>query len=150
MIGVNELENFSTKLTLRIDWSEIDIFGHINNVAIFKYVQAGRVNYLEAIGLMQLQYKTKIGPILVSTNCQFRKQLFYPGQITIYSKADFIKNTSFGIKHVIYNEINEICVEAQDVIVFFDFNTNNKRLIPPELREKIEALQDKIRLDFDA
>ncbi len=144
------MNDFSTKLELRMDWSEIDIFGHINNVAIFKYVQAGRVNYLEAIGLMQLQYKTKVGPILVSTNCQFRKQLFYPGLITIYSTGNFIKNTSFGIKHVICNEKNEIAVEAQDVIVFFDFNTNTKLPITNELRAKIEALQDKISLDFEA
>jgi acyl-CoA thioester hydrolase len=132
------MNDFSTKLELRIDWSEIDLFEHVNNVAISKYIQAARVNYLETIGLMQLQSETKIGPIVASTNCQFRKPLFYPGKVTIYSKVDLIKNTSFRIKHVIYNEKNEICVEAQDIIVFFDFNNNTKLTIPSEIREKIE------------
>jgi acyl-CoA thioester hydrolase len=140
------MNDFSTKLELRIDWSEIDLFEHVNNVAISKYIQAARVNYLEIIGLMQLQSETKIGPILASTNCQFCKPLFYPGQVTIYSKVDLIKNTSFRIKHVIYNEKNEICVEAQDIIVFFDFNNNTKLIIPNEIREKIEILEkNKIR-----
>jgi acyl-CoA thioester hydrolase len=135
------MNDFSTKLELRIDWSEIDLFEHVNNVAISKYIQAARVNYLEIIGLMQLQSETKIGPILASTNCQFRKPLFYPGQVTIYSKVDLIKNTSFIIKHVIYNEKNEICVEAQDIIVFFDFNNNTKLIIPNDIREKIGILE---------
>ncbi len=49
------MNGFSVKLDLRIDWSEIDLFGHVNNLAILKYVQAARVNYLELIDLMQLQ-----------------------------------------------------------------------------------------------
>jgi hypothetical protein len=48
------------KLELRIDWSEIDLFGHVNNLAILKYIQAARVNYLEKIGLMQLRSSIKI------------------------------------------------------------------------------------------
>ena len=135
------MNNFSIKLEIRIDWSEIDLFGHVNNVAISKYIQSARVNYLESIGLMQLQSETKIGPILASTNCQFLKTLFYPGQITIYSKVDFIKNTSFKVKHVMYDEKNQICVEAQDIIVFFDFNKNTKLPIPNEIRERMEKLE---------
>ncbi len=91
------MNDFSIKLEIRIDWSEIDFFGHVNNVAILKYVQSVRVNYLENIGLMQSQAETKIGPIFASTSCQFHKPLYYPGQITIYSNVDYIKNTSLNI-----------------------------------------------------
>jgi len=136
---MNKMNDFSTRLELRIDWSEIDLFGHINNVAIFKYIQAARIKYLESIGLMQLQTESKVGPILASTNCQFRKPLFYPGQVTIYSKVDLIKNTSFRIQHEIYNDKNEISAEAQDVIVFFDFIKNAKLFIPDEIRRKIQT-----------
>jgi acyl-CoA thioester hydrolase len=137
------MNDFSIKLELRIDWSEIDLFGHVNNLAILKYVQAARVNYLETVGLMQLQSETKTGPILASTSCQFRKPLFYPGQVTVYSKVDYIKNTSFRIQHGIYNDKNEISAEAQDIIVFFDFIKNTKLTIPNEIREKIETLENR-------
>jgi len=36
---------FPSKLPIRIDWSEMDLFGHVNNVMYFKYIQASRVNY---------------------------------------------------------------------------------------------------------
>jgi acyl-CoA thioester hydrolase len=130
------------KLELRIDWSEIDLFGHVNNLAIMKYVQAARINYLELIGLMQLQMEKKIGPILASANCQFRKPLFYPGQVTVYSKVDSIKNTSFRIQHIVYNDRHEISAEAHDVIVFYDFNRNTKLAIPEGIRKKIEVLEN--------
>lgn len=139
------MNDSSVKLELRIDWSEIDLFGHVNNLAIMKYVQAARVNYLELVDLMQLQTEKKIGPILASTNCQFRKPLFYPGQVTVYSKVDSIKNTSFRIQHIVYNDKHEISAEAHDIIVFYDFNKNAKLAIPEAIRRKIEALEN---LDF--
>src|SRR5659263_91986 len=108
------MENFSLKLELRIDWSEIDLFGHVNNLSILQYVQSARVNYLEAIGLMPSNSEIKIGPILASTSCQFRKILFYPGNVTVCSKVDLIKNTSFRLLHEIRNDQDEISAEAHD------------------------------------
>jgi acyl-CoA thioester hydrolase len=130
----------SLKLELRIDWSEIDLFGHVNNLSILKYVQAARVNYLEAIGLMPSISANHIGPTLVSATCQFRKMLFYPGNVTVYSKVDLIKNTSFRILHEIVDDRNEIAAEAQDIIVLFDFGKNTKRVIPDEIKKKIAEL----------
>ena len=135
------MKDSQVKLELRTDWSEIDLFGHVNNLAIMKYIQAARVNYLEIIGLMQLQSKIKIGPILASTTCQFRKPLFYPGVVMIYTKVVAIKNTCFHFKHEIVNDKEEIIAEAQDIIVLYDFNKNSKMLIPEEIKSKIIDLE---------
>lgn len=137
------MNEFSVKLELRIDWSEIDLFGHVNNLAILKYVQAARVNYLERINLMQMQAELKKGPILASTNCQFRQPLFYPGQVTVSSKVDSIKNTSFRILHQLFNEKKELAAEAHDIIVFYDFMKNTKLAITPDIRRRIEELENK-------
>ena len=136
------MDRFPLKIELRIDWSEIDLFGHVNNLAILKYIQAARVNYLEAIGLMQSQAEAKIGPILASTSCQFRKSLFYPGQVTVHSTVDAVKNSSFRIRHAVCNDHNEIAAEAADIIVLFDFHKQHKLTIPNDLRGRIEELQD--------
>ena len=135
------MENYPVKLNLRLDWSEMDLFGHINNVSYFKYVQASRVNYWETSGINVYFEKQKIGPILASTSCQFKKPLHYPGNIVVQARIDFIKNSSFGIHHQILNEKGELCAEAQDVIVFFDFNKHEKVTFPEELRKKVELLE---------
>lgn len=135
------MEHYAVKLYLRIDWSELDLFGHVNNVAYMKYVQASRVNYWEKIGLTKMYEETKRGPMLASTSCRFRKPLFYPGNITVEARVSFIKNTSFGIQHRIINEQNETVAEAEDVIVMFDFNANEKVLFPDELRKRVEELE---------
>jgi len=135
------MNDFPVKLPLRIDWSEMDLFGHVNNVAYFKYIQASRVNYWEVSGLATSFMETKIGPILLSTSCQFIKPLHYPGSIIVAASIVFIKNTSFGIHHRILNEQNEIAAEAQDVIVTYDFNKNEKVAVSEQFRRMIEEIE---------
>jgi acyl-CoA thioester hydrolase len=137
-------KDFPVELKLRIDWSELDYFGHVNNVSFFKYIQASRVNYWDNIGLTKSHRKTNIGPMLASCKCDFKQPLFYPGEIIIHSRVDLIKNTSFSICHRILNDKGQIAAEAQDIMVMFDFNKNEKIIFPKELKEKIEKLERKI------
>ena len=138
------MHDFPVKLQLRIDWSEMDLFGHVNNVSYFKYIQASRVNYWEISLLSKLFDEKKIGPILLSTGCQFIKPLFYPGNIVIESRIEFIKNTSFGIHHRILNDKNEVAAEAHDVIVTFDFNRNEKVPVPDIFRKALAAIEGRV------
>jgi len=135
--------HFPVKLKLRIDWSELDFFGHVNNVSIFKYIQSSRVKYLDKISLTKLHRETQIGPILASCKCDFKRPLFFPGQIIIQSRVNFIKNTSFGICYQIIDDNSQISAEAQDIIVVFDFNRNKKVQISQKIRRQIEKLESK-------
>jgi len=138
-----ETHHFPVNLNLRLDWSEMDSFGHINNVMFFKFIQASRMNFWEHVGLVGNYYKDKIGPILVSSGCQFSKPLFYPDNITVEVRLEFIKTTSLGLYHRILNGKNELSAEAHDVIVLYDFAKNEKVTISDELREAMEKVQKK-------
>lgn len=135
--------DFPVKHVLRIDWSELDYFMHVNNVSFFKYIQSARVNYWDQIGLTQSHLETNVGPMLASVNCEFRKPLFYPGQVTILSRTEFIKNTSFGFHHLLLNDAGEVAAEAHDVMVMFDFAANKKMPFPAGFRENIGKLANK-------
>lgn len=129
--------NLTTHLNLRIDWSELDVFGHVNNVAFHKYAQAARLNFVEAVGLTDLYRTDKIGFMVAETNCQFKKELMFPGNIQILTKIEFVKNTSFGLEHIMSNDQGELVAIAKDVLVVFDFTKKEKCLIPVDLKEKM-------------
>lgn len=129
--------SLETKITLRIDWSEIDSFGHVNNVMFMKYVQAARLNFVDSIGLMKLHRTQKIGFMVAETSCKFKKELHFPGYVTVITKIAFVKNTSFSLEHIISNSDGEVVAIATDVLVVFDFNKNEKTLIPEEIKTKM-------------
>ncbi len=136
--------DYNTALDLRIDWSELDLFGHVNNVEFFKYIQASRVNYWDQIGLTHSFRDFKTGPMLASTSCQFKKPLFYPGNIKVMVKVDFIKNSSFGLTHVVLNDMNEMAAIGHDIVVHYDYNTNHKINIPADIRDIIQKREKRI------
>lgn len=112
----------------------MDLFGHVNNVAFMKYVQAGRVQYWEQIGLTKMHAEENKGPMLAATNCSFHKPLYYPGNITVETSLEFIKTTSFGLHHRILDSDGAVAAEAHDVVVMYNFNTGRKMEIPAALR----------------
>ncbi|MDF9409465.1 acyl-CoA thioesterase [Pelotomaculum isophthalicicum JI] len=134
------MNGYAHKLERRIDWFEVDFRGHVNNVSFIYYVQEARVELLHIIGLMQSQAKEKEGPVLASITCQYYRPLFYPGKIHVYSKVSEIKNTSFVIKHAIYNNRNQMAAEAQDILVYYDFVKETKLTIADELRKGLEKM----------
>lgn len=136
--------NYPISLSLRIDWSDLDYFAHVNNVAFYRYIQAARVNYWDTIGLTQSHRETNIGPLLASCKCDFKKPLFYPGQVQIRSSVNFIKTTSFGIQHQLLNEKGDLAAEANDVLVMYDFNKNKKIPITASLIKEIEKMEGRI------
>lgn len=128
-------------MRIRIDWSELDAFGHVNNLAILRYTQTARINLMELLGMMALKSEHGIGPVLASTSCQFRRQLFFPGHVSVQTRIDQVKTTSIHLRHVVLNDQAECVAEMHDVLVMFDFRKNHKHAIPAPLREQLERLR---------
>lgn len=126
------------ELEIRLDWSEMDLYGHINNVSYFKYIQASRVHFWELIGLNEYHREEGIGPILARTMCDFLMPLHFPGRVTIQAKTGLIGNHSFEIHHQLFNDKQELVAKATDVIVIYDFDKKQKSAIPDFLIRALE------------
>ncbi|PRX52498.1 acyl-CoA thioesterase [Salegentibacter salegens] len=132
-----ETESYKLKLELRIDWSDLDMYKHVNNISFMRYMQSGRVNFWEASGIYKMYENSNMGTMLVSTHCDFKKSLYYPGKAIVKTRIDFIKNSSFGLKHLILNEADEVCAEGKDVVVCYDFERDKTFRIPEDLRDQL-------------
>lgn len=128
------------ELALRIDWSDLDAFGHVNSLSFLRYVQAARVHYWEQIGLYQAFLADRRGPMLASVRCDFRRPLFYPGLVTVRTQIAFIRTTSFGLAHTLVDRAGDVAAEASDVMVMFDYAAGQKMPFPAVFRERIAAL----------
>ena len=133
-----DLDDYKLSLELRIDFSDLDMYKHVNNLTFIRFLQSGRVNFWEATGLATLFSETNKGAILVSTHCDFKKSLFYPGKAIVKTKLAYIKNSSFGLDQLILNEKGEVCAEGRDIAVFFDFSKDKSLPIPTDLRESMQ------------
>jgi acyl-CoA thioester hydrolase len=132
---------YNTRLSLRIDWADLDLFGHVNNVAFFRYIQAARVNYCELVGLSATEAEASPGFMVASSSCQFKKPLRYPGEVTVLTRIDWMKNSSMQLNYLVRDQDGELAAEASDVIVVFDHRKKSKMDIPASLRESVCAIE---------
>ena len=123
-------------LKLRIDWSDLDLLGHVNNVSIIRYMQAARIMYMENIGL-PVYPGMKTGPIEAATEIQFSRQLHFPGEIEVQTSVREVKNTSIILEHRIIDESGDVAVSGMEVIVHFDFVKQTKIPLTDQLRRNI-------------
>ena len=138
------MNSAAQELKLRIDWGDQDLLGHVNNVSIIRYLQAGRVMFMENIGLPAFP-KMKTGPIEAATEIQFRKQLHFPGNILVKTRIREVKTTSIILDHQVYDDAGELAVSAMEVIVHFDFVRQCKIQLTDEIRENIEKYNAKLK-----
>ncbi len=130
----------TTQIHLRIDWSEMDLFGHVNNVAYFKYIQATRVNYCESVGINTFDATIKQSFAVANSTCDFKQPLYYPEAISLSTTIEWIKNSSFKLIHTIYNSKNDLAATASDVIVLFDYATHLKINISESIKAKMQQI----------
>ena len=124
----------------RIDWSDLDLLGHVNNIAFSRFIQAARVEYCGHVGLNVYQGMTT-GPILAASRVQFIAQLFFPGSVRILTRCKKAGGTSIVLEHALYDDAGTLCAFAEDVVVRFDFAAKTKIPLGDEVRSKIASYE---------
>jgi len=116
----------------------MDRYGHINNVMIQKYVQTARVHFWEETGIGSGIREDGTGANLAAVNCKFLLPVLHPETIEINTSVFFIKNSSFGLRHLLYSAKGELLAEAEDIVVFFNYHKQKKTEITAEIRAQLE------------
>ncbi|MDC1221420.1 acyl-CoA thioesterase [Salibacteraceae bacterium] len=124
-------------IDIRLDWSEVDSFQHVNNVAYFKYAQSARVALCDSVGIAVDAASTKPGFLVAKSECEFLSPLNYPGVIQVRSVVTKLGTTSIGISHEIFEENGQCSAKLKDVIVLYDFHSKRKVAISDELRNQL-------------
>lgn len=139
---------FSSKfpifITLPVQWGDQDAFGHVNNTVYFRWFESARIAYFDRIGLSEMMKAAKVGPILASIGCDYRRQIMYPESVIIGAKVTRIGRTSITMEHELFTQSNQaLAAEGKSTIVVFDYATNRPHPVPDAIRQAIEAVEGK-------
>lgn len=114
-------------------FGDVDSFGHVNNVAIARYLETARMKYfMERLGFKKLE------PIFVLRRIEidYLSPLYLGETAVVEIWVERVGNTSFDFGYRIYekNSGREI-VKAKSVQVWYDVRENKKLPIPEDVRE---------------
>ena len=122
-------------------WGDQDSYGHVNNARYFTFMESARMGYMAAIGLDRFESET-VGVALVATNCNFRRQLHYPGRLEVKARVSRIGNRSFTMSYeIVEPESGEVAADGEGVVAWADLAAGKSLPIPDGLRRAIEDFE---------
>ena len=122
----------------------MDAFQHVNNVAYFRYFESARIAYFTQLDLIAFMNQTGIGPILKSTQCDYKVPLTFPDTISVGACVPEISEDRFVMLYrVVSHRHQKIAAQGDGVLVTFDYKENHKVKMPLELQERIGAIENR-------
>ncbi len=136
------LEHCSVVIRIPVQWGELDAYGHVNNAVFFRYFESARIVYLDKCGFLESYDNDKIGAILHSTSCRFRRQLRSPDTVLVGTRAIEVGEDRFTMSYEAVSVTREeLVAEGTGIVVAFDYAAGHKTPIPTKVHEGIAALE---------
>lgn len=122
-----------------IPWRDLDAAGHVNNAVFFTYFEWGRTRFwLDMNGATSPR---DIDFIVARADCNFRGQLGME-DILIGTRIGRIGRSSFDfVSEIRRASGGELAADGTVVAVSFDWESNSKKEISGEFREKLARFQ---------
>ena len=119
-------------------WGDADRLGHINNVVYLRYIESGRLDYLDRV--LGIDFKPPIvqGVILADMKVSYLQQVHHPTNLEVATRVSRIGNSSFDFTANIYHQDSDVVVvKSKAVCVWFNYADNCKQPVPRAARDAI-------------
>jgi acyl-CoA thioester hydrolase len=138
----SQLAEFPIVIRIPVQWGELDAYGHVNNAVFFRYFESVRMVYLDRCGFLASYDVHKIGAILHSTACRFRRPLYHPDDVLIGARVKLLETDRFTMEYLAVSQsTNKVIAEGTGVVVSFDYERRAKVPVPGAVRDEIVKLE---------
>lgn len=86
-------DDFKYYLKIPTRWSDVDVYGHVNNVIYYAYFDTAVSGHLVSVGGLHSTGSPVIG-VVVETKCEFRKEINFPATIDVGIRVFRLGNSS--------------------------------------------------------
>lgn len=133
---------FPARVRIPVQWGDMDAYGHVNNAVYFRWFESARIEYLGLCGFLESYEEDRVGPILHSTSCRFRRALSFPDEVLVGGRASSVGEDRFEMEYRVVSVTGDaVAAEGTGLIVSFDYRAGEKRAIPAAIRTRIEEME---------
>jgi acyl-CoA thioester hydrolase len=120
-----------------VRFSDVDVYGHVNNVKYFEYYQEARLAFL---GGLARQQSPDLGLVVARIDVDYKRPiLFRSAPYLVESWVTRVGRSSFGLSSQI-RDGDTVLSQAEAVLVAFDLAAQRSRPLLPEERETLESV----------
>jgi len=121
-----------------VRFSDVDVYGHVNNVKYFEYYQEARLAFLTTLG--RSLESADLGLVVARLDVDYKVPILFRAQpYTVTSWVSRVGTSSFDIGAEILDG-DRLLSRAHAVLVAFDLSTQRSRPLGEEERARLLAV----------
>lgn len=121
----------------------MDAYGHVNNATFFRYFETARIAFLDRSGFLASYDRQRIGAILHSTDCRFRRALVFPDEVLVGTRTLDVAEDRFTMAYRIVSLAQDaVAADGTGIVVAYDYRAGTKVPLPEEVRRGVEELRE--------
>jgi len=129
------LQTFTTR------WRDNDVYGHINNVVFYEYVDTAVNRWILDSGALDIPDGPVVG-LVVETKCTYHAPLAFPDPVTVGMRVGHIGSSSVRYELGLFRgEAEAAAADAHFVHVYVDAATHRPVPLPKAFRAALEAMR---------
>ena len=122
---------------MRVRFSDVDVYGHVNNVKYFEYYQEARLAFLTSMG--RAEDEGRFAVVVAQVNVDYKRPiLFRTEPYAVESWVNRVGGSSFGLCAEI-KDGDTVLSRADAVLVTFDLKTQAARPLSDAERDRLQA-----------
>ena len=148
-----DLSSFSHKINELVKFHEVDMMSVVNNAVYFNYFEDARVKYLQDLKIkynLQEVMEDNSFFIMRRNEIEYIEPAQFDDKLIVFTKIDWIKNTSFSFSHVIINEQTKRPIAiGTGILVYIKLSTKEKQQLPAEFYEAVNDFEKDVLIKKD-
>jgi acyl-CoA thioester hydrolase len=124
--------------SLHTRFSDVDVYGHVNNVKYFEYYQEARLAFLTSLG--RAEDEDRFAVVVARVDVDYRRPiLFRTEPYVVESWVTRVGRSSFGLAAQI-KDGDTVLSQAEAVLVTFDLASQTARPLTESERDRLAAV----------
>lgn len=138
-----DISLFRHTIKEKVKFHEVDMIRVVNNAVYLNYFEDARTEYLLDLNskyMLSNMMKKDSFFLMRKNEVEYLHPATFNDKLIVYTKMEWVKNTSFGFKHVIKNEkTDQVIAVGSGVMVYIKVSTKEKQQLPDNF---IKAVKD--------
>lgn len=133
--------DFSHRLPLQMRFTDIDVFGHVNNNVYLQYFDLGKLEYINA-SLGSLFDPREKALVIANMNCDFYHPTVYGEEIEVATRVDSIGCHSLTLEQrIVAKATGQVKCTCRTVMVGYDVRHADSMEIPADWHTRISDFE---------
>ncbi len=144
------IDNYNHVIKQEVEFHEVDLMGVVNNAVYFSYFENARIKYIKTLTEKYKLKEVVVGHsffIMARNECDYIIPARFEDELNVYTRVEFIKNSSFGFRHIVENaKTGLIHAKGGGVFVHINKETQTPVPLPEEFYEAVKSFEKNVEI----